>query len=174
MEKPVAKAAGFFVSWAMAFTAVMPRQEESGAVLWVKRICIAAFAIHMVFFTWSIYRRLWQINHIELRASEPILAAGAIVSYDVVTSGEVRNRIRLELVQGPHVELLREQVSRVSYISGYDPRLFRYEQAVRVTPELLARFSSGPAILRLTGFGSQKLLRTPPPRIRELPVQLQR
>jgi len=174
MGKPVAKTAGFFVSWAMAFTGVMPRQEQPAAVVWVKRICIAAFAIHMVFFTWSIYRRIWQINRIDLTTSSSALASGTIVSYDVVTSGEVQNRIRLELVQGAHAEILREQLSRVSAISAYDPRLFRYQQAVHLTPELLGRFSNGPATLRLTGFGAQKLLHTPAPRIRELAVQVQR
>src|SRR5215217_4818130 len=100
MEKPVAKAAGFFVSWGMAFTAVMPRQEPPAVVVWVRRVCIAAIAIHMVFFTWSIYRRLRQIIYIELTASSTTLSPGVTVSYDVIASGEVHNRIRLELVQG--------------------------------------------------------------------------
>jgi hypothetical protein len=156
----------------MAFMGVMPRQEQPIAVRWVKRVCIAAFAIHMVLFSWSIYRRLVQINHIELTTSSNVLAPGVKVSYDVITSGEVRNRILLELVQGAHREVVGEQLSRVNYISGYDPRIFRYERAITLTPEFLSRFVPGPATLRLTGFGSQKLLQTPAPRVRELPVQI--
>jgi hypothetical protein len=126
----------------------------------------------MVFFTWSIYRRLRQIIYIELRASATTLAPGATVSYDVVASGEVHNRIRLELVQGTHAETLREERSRVNYISSYDPRVFRYERTTLISPEMLTRFAAGPATLRLTGFGSQKLLQTPAPRVRELAVQI--
>jgi hypothetical protein len=147
-------------------------RPEPAAVLWVKRVCIAAFAIHMLFFTWSIYRRLRQIIHIELTSSDMVLTAGTTVSYDVIASGEVRNRIRLELVQGTHAETLREELSRVNYISSYDPRIFRYQRSQRITTQLLAHFESGPATLRLTGFGSQKLLQTPAPRVRELAVQI--
>jgi len=151
----------------------MPRREQPALVLWVRRVCIAAVAIHMAFFTWSIYRRIWQINRIELSVSSAVLAPGATVSYDVIASGEVRNRIRLELVQGTHVEVLREELSRVNSISAYDPRIFRYQRHIRITPGLLSRFHQGSATLRLTGFGSQKLLRTPPPRVREMVVRLE-
>ena len=154
-----------------AFGIFMPRREST-SVVWVRRVCIAAFSIHMVFFAWSIYRRVWQVVHIELEASATTLAPGTTVSYDVITSGEVRNRIQLELVQGAHAETLREELSRLHSISGYDPRLWRYERTIVITPELLSRFTAGPATLRLTGWGSQKLLRTPAPRVRELVVQL--
>ena len=157
---------------ARAFTAAMPRQQQPPIVLWVKRVCIAAFAIHMVFFTWSIYRRLVQINHIELATSSVALAPDVKVSYDVITSGEVKNQILLELVQGSHREIVAQQISRVNYISGYDPRIFRYERTITLTPEFLARFAPGPARLRLTGFGSQKLLQTPAPKVRELSVRI--
>jgi hypothetical protein len=147
-------------------------RRDPPAVVWVKRICIAAFAIHVVFFTWSIYRRIWQVVHIEVGASSIVLTPGVTVSYDVITTGEVHNHIRLELVQGTHAETILEERSRVSSISAYDPRLFRYERTVAITPALLSRFTPGPGTLRLTGFGSQKLLRTPVPRVRELAVQI--
>ena len=157
----------------MAFTAVMPRQEQPAVVLWVKRVCIAAVAIHMCFFTWSIYRRLVQINHIELETSSVVLAPGVRVSYDVITSGEVNNRILLELIQGEHREIVGEQLSRVNDISSYDPRIFRYQRAITLTPQFLARFSPGPGTLRLTGFGAQKLLQTPAPKVRTLQVRIE-
>jgi hypothetical protein len=94
------------------------------------------------------------------------------VSYDVITSGETRNRIVLELEQGTHAETLLEQRARLNAVSAYDPRLFRYTPTVVITPELLARFAPGPATLRLTAFGGPKLLRTPPPRVRELRVTI--
>lgn len=146
--------------------------REPKAVLWVRRACIAILTVHMVFATWSLVRRIWQVFRIDLTASASTLHPGAGISYDVVTTGEVHNRIRLELVQGAHSEILAEEVSRVSAIATYDPRLFRYQRTMPVTAELLNRFTAGPATLRLTGFGSQKLLRTPPPRISELSVHL--
>jgi hypothetical protein len=75
-------------------------------------------------------------------------------------------------VQGTHTESLCEERSRVNAVNTYDPRVFDDARTMTVTPELLARFVPGPATLRLTGFGGEKLLRTPPPRVRELAVQL--
>ena len=149
-------------------------RPDPTAVVRIKRVCIAALAIHMVFASWSLYRRIWQVLHIELGASATVLTPGITVRYDVITSGEVHNRIRLELVQGNHAETVREERTRVSAISAYDPRIFRYERSTPLTRELLSRFDPGPATLRLTGFGGQKLLRTPAPRVKELAVQIAR
>ena len=148
---------------------VMP-QSESRVVLWVTRVPIALACVHIGLSCWSTYRRIWQIQRIELRVSSPVLAPGATVSYDVITSGETRNRILLELEQGAQSETLMEQRAQQNAVSAYDPRLFRYTPTVVITPELLARFAPGPATLRLTAFGGPKLLRTPPPRVRELQV----
>jgi hypothetical protein len=150
---------------------MMP-QAESRVVRWVRRVLIGAFALHMVLFFWSIYRRIWQVTRVDLQVSSATLSPGVKVSTDVITSGETQNRIRLELVQGTHSEVLMERRARVNVISAYDPRRFRYTPAVTITPQLLARFTPGPATLRLTGFGGQKLLRTPAPRVRELPVTI--
>ena len=146
---------------------------ESRVVAWIRRGTIAIACIYAVSFSWSIYRRINQILRIEVNATSLVLAPGARVGYDVITSGEVQNRIRLELVQGERSELLHEQRASVNGISGLDPRVFRYTATVAISPELLARFRPGPATLRVTGFGGQKLLRTPAPRVRELQVRLQ-
>ena len=124
-------------------------------------------------FSWSIFRRIRQVIRIEARATSLVLIPGSTVGYDVITSGEVPNRIRLELVQGARSEVLLEQRASHNRISGLDPRVFRYTPTVVVTPELLGRFHRGPAMLRVTGFGGPKLLRTPAPRVNELQVQLQ-
>ena len=154
------------------FAAVMARRE-SRVVRLVRRATIAVACLYALSFSWSIYRRLRQILHIEARATSLALNPGAGVGYDVVTSGEVQNRIRLELVQESHREILLEQRASVNRISGLDPRTFRYTPSVVITPALLARFHPGPAVLRVTGFGGQKLLHTPAPRVRELRVRLQ-
>jgi len=155
----------------MTFAAAMPR-GESRVVLWMRRALIAIACIHVVFFSWSMYRRIWQVQRIEARATSTVLVPGSKVGYDVITSGETHNLIRLELVQGDQRAILLEQRARVNSVSAYDPRVFRYTPTVTITPALLARFRTGPATLRVTAFGGMKLLRAPAPRVRELQVQL--
>ncbi|AHG93357.1 hypothetical protein J421_5822 (plasmid) [Gemmatirosa kalamazoonensis] len=154
------------------FAAAMA-QRESRVVRFVRRAAVVAGCLYAVSFAWSICRRLRQILHIEARASSLVLAPGSAVGFDVIASGEVPNRIRLELVQGPRREVLLEQRARTNRIRSLDPRVFRYTPTVPITPALLARFRPGPATLRATGFGGQKLLHTPAPRIDELQVRLQ-
>ena len=154
------------------FAEAMARRE-SRVVRLVRRGAIVIACIYAVSFSWSIYRRINQILRIDAHATSLVLAPGSTVGYDVVTSGEVQNRIVLELVQGARTEILREERASVNRISGLDPRVFRYTQTVAISPALLARFRPGPATLRVTGFGGQKLLHTPAPRVRELQVRLQ-
>jgi hypothetical protein len=126
------------------FAEAMTRRE-SRVVLLVRRGMIAVACIYAVSFSWSIYRRINQILRIDAHATSRVLAPGSRVGYDVITSGEVQNRIRLELVQGARSELLREQRANVNRISGLDPRVFRNTSTVTITPVLLARFRPGPA-----------------------------
>ena len=155
----------------MTFSATMPRRE-SRVVGWVLRVCIGAACIHMLFFTWSIIRRYWQVMRIDLTASSPTLAPGSAIHFDVITSGETNNRILLELVQGTHAERLLELRGRVNALSAYDPRVFEYLRTVTLTSAQLAPFAPGPATVRLTGFGGQKLLHVPAPRVRVLRVTI--
>jgi hypothetical protein len=147
-------------------------QHESRVFRWLRRFTIATACIHLALFCWSIYWRIWQVRRIEVIATATVLAPSTTVGYDVVTSGEVRNLIRFELVQGAQHEILLEQRAATNRISAYDPRVFRYTPRVTIGPELLSRFRAGPAALRLTVFGGQKLLHTPPCRVRELQVRL--
>jgi hypothetical protein len=149
----------------------MPDREPP-AMLWVRRVVIAAAVLTILLFSWSIYRRVWQVLRLDLRTSSTVIVPGTVVSTDVITTGEVPNPIRLELVQGAHFEILMERHGGMPTVRSFDPRLFRYTPTITISPGLLARFTPGPATLRLTGVGMQKLLRTPPPRIRELPVTL--
>lgn len=138
----------------------------------LRRLTIVAACAYGVLFSWGIYRRLWQVQRIELQAPATTLRPGTHVGYDVVTSGEVHNLIRLELVQGDRRAVLDERWSDVSRVNTLDPRLFRYQPVIAVTPGILAAFAPGVAALRLTVFGNRKLLRTPAPRVREVPVRI--
>jgi hypothetical protein len=143
---------------------------EPRAMLWVRRACIALFAVHMVFSVWDFYRRIRQILRVDLAVSTSTLRPGVIVSTDVIATGETRNQIRLELRQGDHLRVLYEERARVSTVSMYDPRVFQYQRRILIADTSLSVFVAGPATLRLTGFGGLKLLRTPAPRVRELAV----
>ena len=147
-------------------------QRESRVVRVVRRAAVAAGCLYAVSFAWSICRRLRQILYIEARVSSHVLTPGSAVGYDVIASGEVPNRIRLELVQDERRAVLLEQRAHVNRIRSIDPRVFRYAPTVPITSALLARFPPGPATLRVTGFGGQKLLLTPAPQLRELQVRL--
>ncbi len=150
---------------------LLPR-DESRFFRWLWRITIATACVHAVLFGWSMYRRIWQVQRIEVVAPATVLVPSVTLGYDVVTSGETHNLIRFELVQGDHHETLLEQRAGTNRLSAYDPRLFRYTPSVMIGAELLSRFRAGAAVLRLTVFGGPKLLRTPPPRVREVQVQL--
>jgi hypothetical protein len=154
-----------------SYAAAMARRE-SRVVRNVRRAAIAFACLYAISFAWSVVRRIRQVLRIEVSASSPVLAPGATVGYDVITSGEVQNLLRLELVQGATRALLHEQRAEHNRVSGLDPRVFRYTPAVTIAPALLARFQPGDATLRVTGFGGQKLLRTPAPRVRTLHVTL--
>ena len=156
----------------LRMASVLTARPESRVVLWVRRSIIAIVCAHMMFFTWSIIRRYWQVMRIDLATSSTVLRPGARISYDVVTSGETHNRILLELVQSSHSEALLDTRAAVNSFSAYDPRVFRYASTVTLTPKILARFAPGPAVLRLTGFGGQKLLHTPDPRVREVRAEI--
>ena len=149
-----------------------PPLTESPVVRWVRRVIIVTAAIHVVLSLWSLYRRIWQVQRIELIAPATVLTPSDTVGYAVITSGEVHNRIRLAHVQGDTHEVLIEQRARVNRISAYDPRIFRYTPKVALSAGQRSRFRDGPATLRLTVFGGQKLLHTPAPRVREQEVRL--
>jgi hypothetical protein len=149
----------------------MPR-TESRLFRWLWRLTIVTACLHVTLFTWAIYRRLWQVQRIEIVGAPASISAGDTVALDVITSGEVQNRIVLELARGEQREALYERRAEVNRLSAYDPRLFRYRPTVRIGAEPLSRLGPGPATLRLTVFGGQKLLQTPKPRVREAPVTI--
>ena len=161
-----------WLSSGMTTFAAAMTARESRMVRYIRRGLIAIACLYMLSFSWSIYRRIRQVLRIQVRASSLVLEPGSVVGYDVVTSGEGGNRIRLELIQGAQHQVLLEQRASVNRVSGLDPRVFRYTPTITVTRALLAPFRRGPATLRVTGLGGQKLLHTPPPRTDELQVLL--
>jgi len=104
-------------------TIFLPRHEPR-VFRWLRRFTIVTVCMHFGLSCWSFYRRIWQVQRIEVLVTSTVLAPSATVGYDVVTSGEVQNLMRFELVQGAQREILLEQRSGRNRISAYDPRLF--------------------------------------------------
>lgn len=150
------------------------KSRESRTVARVRSLLGGVAVVYLILAAWGMYRRIWQVQRIALSVPSTTVSAGSTVSYDVITSGEADNLIRLELVQGAQHDVLLERHGRLSAINTIDPRLFRVRERVVVSPDVLARFASGPAVVRLTVFGGQKLLRTPAPRVRESAVTIVR
>lgn len=155
----------------VTFPAAMARRE-SPTVRYARRLSIGVACIYGVLFWWNMVARIRQVMHIEARVSSMTLTPGATVGYDIITSGEVPNRLVLELVQGERREILFQQRAGFHRIRAIDPRVFRYTPTVTLTPARLSGFETGPATVRVTGYGEQKLLRIPAPRVREVAVLL--
>lgn len=155
------------------FTLELP-SRESPVIAYVRHILLGIAVAYAMLAGWGLYRRIWQVQRVELSVASPTLSAGSTVAYDVITSGEVQNLIRLELVQGEHRAVLVERRGRLSASNTIDPRLFRVTDTAVISADVLSRFSRGPAMVRLTAFGGQKLLRTPAPGITEAFVTLVR
>ena len=149
-------------------------RSEPRAVAYVRYVLITIALLYAVLAAWGMYRRIWQVQRIDLSIASRTLSAGSTVAYDVITSGETQNLIRLELVQGVHSVVLVERRGQVNAINTIDPRLFRDSGTVVLSREVLSGFTRGPAVVKLTVFGGMKLLRTPPPRTREYVVDLVR
>ena len=139
---------------------------------WARRVAVGLICFHVCLWPWELYRRIWQVLRADLVVSADVLTPGATISIDVVTSGEVRNRIALELVQDTRREMLLEFHGELNRMNVYDVRTYRYTRTVTLTSDVLAGFKPGPAIVTLTGYGGMKLLRTPPPVVREQHVMV--
>src|SRR4051812_40032201 len=124
------------------FAAVLSRRE-SPAVRYVRRISITVACVYGVLFWWNMFARIRQIIRIEASVPSTVLAPGSTIGYDIVTSGEVPNRLVLELIQGERKEILIEQHGRFHRIRAIDPRVFRYTPSVTLTPAILSRFQAG-------------------------------
>ena len=148
----------------------MPARESRVQRL-LRRALLVAAGLYLALFSWSIFRRTNQVFALEVIAPSAI-GAGTRVGFQSFTSGTVPNPIRLELVQGGNARLLVERRGRLGVLDPWDVRFHRNAASVVVTPAMLAGFRSGPATLRLTGVGLQKLLRTPANKIREVEVTL--
>jgi hypothetical protein len=135
-------------------------------------IILPLVAVHITLASWAGYRAIVQVFSLDLVVASPVLHGGSTVGYRVISSGRVPVTVRLELIQAAHAETLSVKRVQTSFEPAYDPIPKRGSQSIALGPEQLARFASGPAIVRATAIGSPQWLRTPPPTVREVPVTI--
>jgi hypothetical protein len=148
------------------------RQPPSMRVL--KWIVVPFVCVHVVLASFSGYRAIVQVYSLDLRASGPTLRPGSTVTFDVASSGRVWVHVDVELRQGQRAETLAVHWIPTHTTPSYDPRTIRGHVELTLTPEQLARLEPGPAVVRATAHGRSQWLRTPPPVVRELGVNVER
>lgn len=157
----------------MKTVAVRRFHEQPVSMRVLKWVVVPALAVHIVLATISGYRAIVQVYRLDLRSSERVLHSGSTVGFTVVTSARTHVDVELELRQGTRAETLAVKLVPGNVNASYDPRTKWAKVTVVLSPEQLARLDRGPAILRATANGRSQWLRTPPPKIQELAVDIQ-
>ena len=137
----------------------------------LKRFFGTIIAIHLTLGTISAYRAWYQVHSLKL-VTGGVLRDGSTIEATVVSYARTPVDVRLELIQGMRTVTLGQQLVPDNHLAGYDPRPRRATLTVALTPELLARFEAGHALLRATATGRPQWLRLPPPTVCEADVAL--
>jgi hypothetical protein len=128
--------------------------------------------VHVPLALWSGYRAIVQVQKLEVNATSKVLEDGSTIHAGVVSSGRATVDIWLEMIQGARAETLGVRRVPTGANPAYDPRFKYGSMAVVVTPEVLARFEPGTALVRATAHGRPQWLRTPPPEVREVAIEI--
>jgi len=120
------------------------------------------------------HRAYFQLRRLEVRIESADLHAGSEVQAEAVSSGRVPVTLSLQIIQGRQVCVLDSRIVPASRDAFFDPRTVQGGLSVRVTPEMLASFTEGPAVVRATLRGRPQWMREPPPLVREIGVRLNR
>ena len=141
----------------------------------LRRVILFALAVHVVLASLSGYRAWVQVTRLDLSVSGgERLRPSDWARLSITSSGRVWNDVVLELIQGQKKGVLVTHRMPMNENFFYDPRSQHADVDVKITPELIASFASGPALIRATGYGGSQFLRVPPPVVSELRVTLVR
>src|SRR5918998_4205603 len=81
-----------------------------GALTPFERACrnaaVAVFLVNLALALISGHRAIWQVQRLDVRASDRVLRPGARLSAAIQSSGRAPASVVLELVQGSHAERL--------------------------------------------------------------------
>jgi hypothetical protein len=135
-----------------------------------QRVILIVTLLVVTIGAWSAYRAWFQVRALDMRVLSPDLRPGLPVVVQVVTSGRTLVDVRLELVQGAHVEMLATLRVAATHDGFFDPRARHGSMMPSFTPDFLAHFEPGPAVLRATAIGRPQWMRTPPPVVKEMAV----
>jgi len=122
----------------------------------------------------SSYRAWVQVKSLELVTAGPVLRTGDTIRVQAASWARTHVEVDLLLVQGARVDTLAVRVIPGNHNASIDPRIRRDSITLVVTPNLLAGYNRGPAIVKATATGRPQWLRTPPPLVREKAVQLEK
>lgn len=137
-----------------------------------KRVMLIVTLLCLTVGAYSVSRAWAQVRRLDVQVMSPNVRPGLPVVVQVVTSGRTPVDVRLELVQGTHAEMLATLRVAASRDGFLDPRDRLGTMTPTFTPEFLAHFQGGPAIVRATAVGRPQWLHTPAPVVREVPVAL--
>ena len=146
--------------------------QDARPVALLKKSALILLALFLITGIVSGYRAYYQVRGLELQLAGPVLSNGSVIQIAVVGSGRTTIDVQLELRQGTHSETLAMQRVPGNEWAFFDPRPTRGSQKVVVTPEQLARFTTGAATVRATATGRPQWTRLPPPTVRELAVEI--
>jgi hypothetical protein len=148
--------------------------QDLKPVAMMKRAALVLLALCIVTAIMSGHRAYYQVRSLELQLTEPVLRDGSVIQIAVAGSGRTTIDVRLELIQGTHSETLTVLRAPGNDWAALDPRPQRASQRVVLTPELLARFDTGSAMVRATATGRPQWTRLPPTTVRESSVEIRR
>ena len=138
----------------------------------VQRVVVIIVLLYAAVGAWSGYRAWVQVRSLELRVVSDDVRPGIPALVEVVTSGVTVVDVKLELVQGAHRETLATLRIVPTRQPFFNPRIRQGTMMPSFTPEFLAHFQPGPAIVRATATGRRKWLLTPNPVVKEAPVAI--
>lgn len=146
--------------------------RDPPSIVLVKRLALTVVAIHAVLASISGYRAWVQVRSLDLSVEGPTMTVGSRVDAEVVSWARTFVTVRVELVQGDRTELLAQGRVRANAQAVYDPRWQRMAVHGVLSAAQLERFRPGPATVRATAVGGSQFLRTPPPKVRLIPVRI--
>ncbi|MGH7653203.1 MAG: hypothetical protein ACREN6_00940 [Gemmatimonadaceae bacterium] len=146
------------------------RWRDSRVMRVLQRVVLILVLLYAAVGAWAVYRSWVQVRTLELHVVSDNVRPGIPALVEVVTSGVTTVDVKLELVQGDRRETLSTLRIVPARQAFFNPRIRQGTMMPSFSPEFLAHFRPGPAIVRATATGRRKWLMTPSPVVKEVPV----
>ena len=147
--------------------------HESAVVGWVRWPTIfLVFVVYVMPGLFSSYRAWVQVRSLELIVPSKEIRSGDTIRVNTVSWARTYVYVDLLLIQGSRADTLATHEIAKNRNASIDPRWRRDSMIVVLRQPLLKGYDRGAATIRVTATGGPQWLRTPPPLVRETPVQL--